>query len=202
MLSLIYRVVATAVKVALLLFIVAGIVAYAKVRWDLHGLKTALTRQIEAATGRRLTINGDVGFTMLSLPPRITAEDVRIGNAKWGSRPDMIIMKRLEADVDLLPLLMGDVAVPRVRMVGVDILLETNKNGVGNWEDIANFETAAGPVAPVIPLLGPILGSGTVAVAGGVVTLKDAVTGTAKTLQLGAGSLELPSGFSTINPCN
>lgn len=132
MLSLIYRVAATTAKVALLLLVVAGIVAYAKVRWDLRGLKTALTQHIEAATGRRLTINGDVGFTILAMPPRITADDVRIGNATWGSRADMIIMKRLEAEVDLLPLLMGDVAVPRLRMVGVDILLETNKRGVGN----------------------------------------------------------------------
>lgn len=199
MLSLIYRVAATTAKVALLLLVVAGIVAYAKVRWDLHGLKMALTQHIEAATGRRLTINGDVGFTILALPPRITADDVRIGNATWGSRADMIIMKRLEAEVDLLPLLMGDVAVPRLRMVGVDILLETNKRGVGNWEDLANFETAAGPAAPVVPLLGPILGAGTVSVAGGTLTVANAVTGKTTTLNLGTTQFELPAGIA--NPC-
>jgi uncharacterized protein involved in outer membrane biogenesis len=205
MLRLLYRAFALTVKATFLVAVVAGIVAYAKIRWDLRGLKTTLVEQIAAATGRTLTINGDVGIDLFALPPRITIDDVRVGNAPWGSRPDMIRAKRLEAELDLLPLLVGDVAVPRLRLIGVDILLETNKAGDGNWEDIANFETAAGPVAPGLPILSPVLGAGTVSVAGGTVTLKDGITGTTKTINLGGGQIELASaqgGGAKASPCN
>jgi len=203
MLRFLYRVVALAIKMALLLAVVAGIVAYAKIRWDLRGIETALVERIAAATGRTLAIDGGVSIDLFALPPRITFGDVRLGNAPWGSRPDMLRAKRLEAELDLLPLLVGDVAVPRLRLVGVDILLETNKTGEGNWEDIADFDTAAGPAAPALPILGPMLGAGTVTVAGGTVTLKDGLTGATKTVNLGGNQIELASAQGgALSPCN
>lgn len=195
MLSLVYRTVALSFKATILLALVGALIAYATIRWNLDGVRTTLSERIEAATGRRLTIAGDVGIEFFSWPPRITFGDVRLGNAPWGSRADMARVRRLEAEVDLLPLLRGDMAVPRLRLVGVDILLETNRRGENNWDDLANFETAAGPV-PIsgVPIFGPVLGSGSVAVAGGTVTYNNAAAGTTQTFNLGGGEVEVSTG--------
>ena len=54
----------------------------------------------------------------------------------------------LIAEVDLLPWMLGDVAVPRLRLVGSDILFEIGKSGKTNWDELNSFDTAAGGAAP------------------------------------------------------
>lgn len=51
----------------------------------------------------------------------------------------------------------------------------------------------------MVPLLGPILGAGTVSVAGGTLTVTNAITGKTTTLNLGNTQFELPSAIT--NPC-
>ncbi|WP_193368086.1 AsmA family protein [Pelagibius marinus] len=94
--------------------------------------------EVKAATGRDLAIDGPVALRV-SLVPSIDLQDVRFANAPWGSRPDMVTFRRLEIEVELLPLLFGEVVVTRLVAVAPDILLETDAEGRGNWE----FEEAA-----------------------------------------------------------
>ena len=88
--------------------------------------------QVAAATGRELKIAGAVDL-QISLNPAIALEDVTFANAQWGSRPTMLTVKRLELEVSLLPLLLGDVRIQRLILVEPDLLLETGKDGRGNW---------------------------------------------------------------------
>jgi hypothetical protein len=46
----------------------------------------------------------------------------------------MVDVERFEAQVALLPLLVGDVRISRIRLIGVDLLLEIDGKGHGNWE--------------------------------------------------------------------
>jgi uncharacterized protein involved in outer membrane biogenesis len=46
----------------------------------------------------------------------------------------MVSIGRLEAQVELWPLLFGDVRVQRLVIIGLDALLETDAEGRGNWE--------------------------------------------------------------------
>ncbi|MGB0684086.1 MAG: AsmA family protein [Magnetovibrionaceae bacterium] len=190
MIGFFYSCLRLTVKAILLVALIAIVVAYARLVGD-GGLTEALIAHVEEETGRKLSI--DDGFSVdLSFPPRLIAEGIRLENAPWGSRPDMLRAEAIVAEVDFLPLLIGDIAVPRIRLVGVDILLETNGEGVANWDDLVDFETAAGPLAgPAFPLLGPILGAGAVGVAGGTVTIVNATTGTSQTLSLGGTTLEV-----------
>lgn len=181
MIRFLFSVLKISLKAAALVVLIAVIVAYARLA-DTDGIKTALEDRFRKSTGRQLTINGDIGLD-LSFPPRLKAENVSLGNPSWASRKNMMTVKKIEADIDLLPLVMGDVAVPTLRFIGIDVLLETNKDGENNWDGLAGFKTAAGPLTDMA-LTGPLLAAGTIAVAGGVFAVLNSATGSIISLPL------------------
>ncbi len=96
---------------------------------ELRGIAESEVRQ---ATGRELKVAGPIDL-QISLSPSIALEDVSFANAPWGSRSALATVKRLELEVSLLPLLLGDVRIRRLVLVEPDILLETDRDGRGNW---------------------------------------------------------------------
>lgn len=187
-------------KMSLLAVGIGAIIAYANLS-DVEGWKTDLQERVGTLSGRKLSIDGPIDFKV-SYPPRIIVEGVRLENAKWGSKPDMLKAKMLIAEVDFLPLLFGDVAVPRVQLVGVDILIETKSGGISNWDDLNNFQTSAGGATanPGYPVFGPIVGSGGVGVSGGTVTIANLVSGAVNTLTLPATAIDVGGSFASL-PC-
>jgi uncharacterized protein involved in outer membrane biogenesis len=91
-----------------------------------------LAAQASSRAGRDLRIQGKLDWRLL---PRlaIVAEDLALANAPWGSRPDMARIRRAALQIELWPLLRGQVHIHSVTLDGVDLLLETNAQGVGNW---------------------------------------------------------------------
>ncbi|MHA1600438.1 MAG: AsmA family protein, partial [Alphaproteobacteria bacterium] len=99
---------------------------------EFEDLREIAESEVRQATGRDLKVAGPIDLE-ISLNPAIALEDVSFANASWGSRPAMVTVKRLELEVSLLPLLLGDVRINRLVLVEPDILLETGPDGVGNW---------------------------------------------------------------------
>ncbi|MFQ5617774.1 MAG: AsmA family protein [Rhodospirillales bacterium] len=133
----------TVIAVLLVAVVVAGVAVLKSM--DFNEYRGLIAEQVKAATGRDLTIAGDLNLD-ISLTPAVAVEGVTFANAPWGSRPEMATLRRLEAQVELLPLLSGDVRVTRVVLVGLDTLVETDAKGRGNWE-FAAPEEAAGKAA-------------------------------------------------------
>ncbi|NKB45648.1 MAG: AsmA family protein [Alphaproteobacteria bacterium] len=120
--------------------LIAGVfIALATV--DINQYKGVVQDQVAAATGRTLTIEGELELSV-SLSPAIELNGVRFQNASWGSRPDMAVIERVEASVPLLPLIFGNITVNRLALISPDILLERNAQGQANWE-FQSEETAA-----------------------------------------------------------
>jgi uncharacterized protein involved in outer membrane biogenesis len=99
---------------------------------DLNDYKDVLAEQVKQATGRDVTLGGNIELEV-SFTPRLAVNDVTFSNAEWGTRPEMIKLERLEAVVDLIPLLSSEVRVNRFVLVGADVLLETDAEGNPNW---------------------------------------------------------------------
>ena len=99
---------------------------------EFEELRGVAETQVRQMTGRDLNIAGAIDL-QISLSPAISLEDVSFANAPWGSRPAMATVKRLELEVSLLPLLLGEVRIRRLVLVEPDILLETDRDGRGNW---------------------------------------------------------------------
>lgn len=96
----------------------------------------------EEQTGRKLTIEGDVGLTILpSLG--VNAQKVRFANAEWGSTPDMMSMEELNVSLKIFPLLLGNVELDSFTLVRPQIHLEVNRKGKANWEFTPKTQAAA-----------------------------------------------------------
>ena len=95
-------------------------------------LAAMLSEQVRKTTGRDFAVRGALSIRLL---PRIgvAADDVVLGNAPWGTRKDMLGVQHARFDIALWPLLQGLVDITSVSFDGVDLLLETDRNGVGNW---------------------------------------------------------------------
>lgn len=119
------------VLVALVVVIaVVGVVVL--MTMDFNQYKNQLTAAVSEATGRSFEIDGDL-TVVPSLNPTVAAEGIRFANADWGARPDMVEADRVFISLAVLPLLQGEVRVEQVRLVGADVLLETDAAGTGNW---------------------------------------------------------------------
>ena len=123
----------------LLLSVLGGLVLLAAVAYVAlnqafppERLAAMLSEQVRKATGRDFVVRGPLSIRLL---PRIgvAAQDVVLGNAPWGTRKDMLLVQHARFDVALWPLLHGLVDIASVSFDGVDLLLETDRNGVGNW---------------------------------------------------------------------
>ncbi len=110
---------------------------------DFNAYRGAVAAEVENAIGRKLTIAGDLQLG-ISFTPSLVVEGVSLANAPWGSRPQMVTAKRLAAEVELWPLLSGDVRLTSLELDGVDVLLEVDGQGRANWR----FETAASAQQP------------------------------------------------------
>ena len=91
-----------------------------------------LSSSAKEATGRDLQISGPVS---LSFFPGISvkAEQVALSNTSWASNPNLLTLKQIELDISFWPLLGGNVEISRIGLQGLEVNLQTNKAGVGNW---------------------------------------------------------------------
>ena len=110
-------------------------------------LRAYLQTQTSALIGRDLAIDGELRLRIFSFQPGILADDVRLSNAAWGSQRDMMRVKRLDAEIDLLALITGTIRIDRFNLLQPEVLVETNRQGLGNWV----FEQRRAQPVPAAP---------------------------------------------------
>ena len=119
-----------------IVILIAAVYAYLNT-YDYNRLKPLFAQLVKDATGRGLHLGGEINLA-IGFSPVLVVTDIGFANAPWGSQPQMITVKKLQAQVRLLPLLQRDVEVKNISLAGVDVLLETDANGKGNWDFIAH----------------------------------------------------------------
>ena len=100
------------IGIGVLVFLIVGaaIVVPSFIDWNRY--KGEIKQQVIQATGRNLTIVGDLDLTILPAP-RLRVKDVRFANVKGGSLPEMVKLEALDIQVRVLPLLQVTVGPPR-----------------------------------------------------------------------------------------
>jgi uncharacterized protein involved in outer membrane biogenesis len=143
---------------------------------DVNTLIAPIRDRVKAATGRELTIRGGADLA-LSMRPKLILKDVSLGNAPWGSAPQMVTAQRLELQVALLPLLSRQFELVELSLVGPVIALETDAKGRRNWDfpetNVAG--PAGGPSSP--SSAAAVFGAGNVVITDGTLTYRDGKTG-------------------------
>jgi uncharacterized protein involved in outer membrane biogenesis len=94
--------------------------------------KDFLAQTVREATGREVLVRGKTELRLLPAPT-LVAENVLFSNASWSVSPDMVRVKRLEAQVALAPLLVGQLRVTRFTLHEPNVLLERDAKGRPNW---------------------------------------------------------------------
>jgi uncharacterized protein involved in outer membrane biogenesis len=101
---------------------------------DFGKYKGRIVEEAEQATGRKLIIAGTLRLVLFPAPA-LHVKDVSFANADWGSRPEMAKLGELSARIEMMPLIFGgNIRIARLALKDVDVLLETDGKGRGNWE--------------------------------------------------------------------
>jgi uncharacterized protein involved in outer membrane biogenesis len=154
----------TGIALACLVVVVLVILAL----FDWNTLKHPLERMAGAKTGRTVSIGGKLEVHIWSWTPTVIVNQLTLGNPPWESARPMATVDRLEIQLKLLPLLKGDVILPRVALLSPDVYLHQDKGGRANW----TFENKAPTDAPAskpskLPAMRDLL------ISGGKLTLID-----------------------------
>tara|TARA_Y100001934_G_scaffold146562_1_gene176060 strand:+ start:3634 stop:7323 length:3690 start_codon:yes stop_codon:yes gene_type:complete len=100
---------------------------------DFNHYKPEVEAELEAATGRDVTIDGDIRVTFIP-NLAIALEDVTVAGAPGGSGDAFLELPEVLAVVSLLPLAFFDVVVERIRLIEPVVILETRADGPASWE--------------------------------------------------------------------
>ncbi len=128
------KIIGHTVKIFITLLTVAIIAAvYAILTIDLNDYKKQIETATADAIGRELKLQGDTSLAW-SLVPTLKVEKASLANAQWGTKPNMVALGSLEVRLALWPLLQKQIQITKVMLDQPVILVETNKDGKGNWE--------------------------------------------------------------------
>ncbi|WP_129774481.1 AsmA family protein [Peristeroidobacter soli] len=121
---------------------------------DWNRLKGPVERVASAKSGRTVKIDGPLDVHLWSLTPRASIEGLVIGNPPWEADRPMARIDRLNVQIKLLPLFIGDIILPRVELVEPEVYLHRDAQGRANWtfENTKPSNAPAGkpPKLPVI----------------------------------------------------
>ena len=96
--------------------------------------KELISSSVKSATGRDLKIEGDLDIRLFSTFG-LKASGIKFANADWGSKPHMVSVDDIEAEVALFPLLKGILDVTLLVDTS-ELFLESHSSGQGNWQFI------------------------------------------------------------------
>ncbi|WP_413205712.1 AsmA family protein [Rhodospirillum sp. A1_3_36] len=116
---------------SLVILVAAVLIVPSFIDWNQY--RDQLTAQVQAATGRALTIEGDLSLSVLPTPA-LAADGVTLANMEGGSEPVMAQIKAVRVNVAIAPLLRGNLVVTSVDIISPNILLERLADGRANWE--------------------------------------------------------------------
>ncbi len=101
--------------------------------FDWNWFKRPIERQIQARTGREFRIGGDLDVNLGRITT-VRADGLRLANAGWSKEPTMAAAQRAELDIEVWPLLRGEVRIPEIRLLQPRLRLETGPGKQGNWD--------------------------------------------------------------------
>ncbi len=106
---------------------------------DPNDYKDEIAAQVEKATGRNLTLQGDIG---LSVFPWIALElgPLSLSNANGFEAESFASVQAAKVRIKLMPLLKKELEMDTIVLDGLLLNLETNEEGITNWDDLTKTD--------------------------------------------------------------
>ncbi|MEZ5971087.1 MAG: AsmA family protein [Hyphomonadaceae bacterium] len=174
-----------------------ALLTFLVLRLDVRG---EIERNVEAATGRDLTINGSVGVSYWPVLG-LKARDVTLANVEGGRAPAFIAADEIDIGVELRPLLDREVNVRRLVFQRPQVALEVDAEGQPNWLLRPQVSTTPPPTTTPSPAPqpGPVDASRTslrsVRINDGEVSFFDARRGAGWTV----GEVDIATALTSLN---
>ena len=117
--------------------------------FDANNYKPEIIEQVEKATGRSFTIDGDIH---LSIFPWVglKVENVALGNADGFKAKQFAAIQQLDVKVNVLPLIKKEVQINTIRLHGLDVSLEVASDKSNNWSSLAQSKEASADDVSVV----------------------------------------------------
>jgi AsmA protein len=88
--------------------------------------------QIQAQTGRDVSITGDVSMTLWPVLG-VSAGEIEVGNADWARQGSMLTARNAAIGIDAMALLSGEIKITNIEAASPTIRLESRKDGRASW---------------------------------------------------------------------
>ncbi len=95
-------------------------------------LKGPITDRVEAMTGRKMEIAGDISVSLLPRP-QLEIGKMKMANADWARTPEMLTVGSLELEPSIPSLFRGEPALKSVTITEPTLNLESREGKPGNW---------------------------------------------------------------------
>ncbi|MFC1577915.1 AsmA family protein [Thermodesulfobacteriota bacterium] len=99
---------------------------------DFNRFKPQIAQLVFDATGRELTIAGNIDFE-IGIRPTLIVEDASFQNASWSSTPDLARVKRMEVQIAILPLIIGKIDFTHLVLIEPAVIVEFDSAGTSNF---------------------------------------------------------------------
>ncbi|WP_187432109.1 hypothetical protein ROLI_030730 [Roseobacter fucihabitans] len=139
-------------RLVVLLVVLAGVAVVSVLLLPAERIARIATDQLSAATGRDVSISGDVGLTFWPvLGARV--QGLSIGNTDWAEADAMFEADQVAIGVEAMSLLGGDIRITNIEAESPVIQLEQRADGRANWVFSEAAVTQAEPssAAPATP---------------------------------------------------
>ena len=125
------------IAIVVLIVLVIGAGVFFVSTFDANSYKELIVEKTKEATGRELTLAGDIDVSMF---PRLgfSLGSTQFGNAPGFGDVPMASVEDVDINVALLPLLKGKVEASKVKLHGLKMNLHKNAQGVTNWDDLVS----------------------------------------------------------------
>ncbi len=136
--------------ISIVLVLIIAVVIIIPFVVDVNDYKPEMEAAVKKATGRTLTIEGDL---QLSVFPwlGVSTGKISLSNAEGFSAKPFAVIGASDIKVKLLPLISKEVEVSTVVLKGLQLNLEKNKQGVSNWDDLTQAKNAPPPEEQTSP---------------------------------------------------
>ncbi|MEE3502193.1 AsmA family protein [Acidiphilium acidophilum] len=135
--------------------------------------KPEIIAAVERATGRQASITGNLRMR-LSMVPTISATGITLANPPGFADANMATLRRVQAQVALLPLLSHQIDIVKLDLIDPAITLEYGPTGTPNWLFAPDQPTSTASSEAAAPSHANRIALQSVSIEGGTITYKPA----------------------------
>lgn len=115
-----------------------------------NDFKGTIISQVKKHTGRDMTIDGKIGWTVFpSLG--LSVHNVTLANAASFPKQNFASIKDVEFRVNFIPLLSKKIDVEKIYLNGLNVNLMVNAQGKNNWDDLSKAQAGNAPATTPTP---------------------------------------------------